>query len=153
MSTPYAWSTSIVAPDAGGQGHVDYLQLSRLMYDAWSAYLVPGLGLSRDEVHGGAVKPIVKGITGRFDAEVQPGEPLRCVARAVSRTRRAFTIEVVLRRDSGDDPVATGTVTLVAFEPATGQAVEVPAALWAAVEALEGREIPISGPAPVEAGA
>lgn len=140
MIDQYSWTGATTAPAAGGQGHIDYLQVCGIMFEAWRTYLVPGLGLDRSEVHG-AVRPIVKSVAAEFAGEIGSYEPLRFGARTASRTRRSFVIETALFRAVDPTVVAAGSIGLVAFDSVAGRAVEIPAALWAAVERLEERPI------------
>jgi acyl-CoA thioesterase FadM len=149
MAEHFPWVEDVVAPSVGGAGHIDNLQIAQLLYDAWMHYMVEGLGQDQGELFSGVGRPIVREINVRFDAEVFPGEALRCGVRATSRSRRSLALEQVLWRAVDEQTVAAGRTHLVTIDTATGQAVEIPSELWAAVERAEGRSIPApASPAP-----
>ena len=126
--------------DTQTAGHhvVDY-ELQKLLSQGWQRYnarVREGL----DDLPVAAVKEI----TTTFQAECQGGDQLMRGVRAVSRTRRTWVMEEALWQVETGEVVATSRVVMVGIDRSTGKAAEVPAAMWQAVEALEGREIPIS---------
>ena len=141
MSESFPWVENVIAPPAGGTGHLDNIQIAQLMYDAWMRYLLNGVELSPAifETEG---RPTVREITARFDAEIFPGDALECAVRALSRSRRSFTLREVLRRKDTGAQVASGTVVLVTIDPTTWRPVEIPGAIWDEIERAEGKSIP-----------
>ncbi len=143
MSEPevFPWVEDITAPAAAQAGHIDNIQITGIMYNAWMNYLVKGVGLSLQifETEG---RPTVREITARFDAEVFPGDALQCGVRALGRRRRSFTLRQVLW-NAHRFTVATGTVVLVTIDPQTWRPVEIPSSLWAEIERAEGKSLPV----------
>jgi acyl-CoA thioesterase FadM len=87
---------------------------------------------------------VVKQITTTFEAECPPGQPLKRGVRVVSRTRRSYVMEEALWRPDSGQVVATARLVLTGVDRATGHAAEIPADMWAEVEAIEGRKIPMT---------
>ena len=139
----FPWVEEVTAPEAGAGGHIDNIQIAQLMYDAWMRYLMEGVGLPREifETQG---RPTVREITARFDAEIFPGDELECGVRALSRSRRSFTLRQVLRKKEDGAHVASGTVVLVTIDPSTWTPIEIPPAIWNEIERAEGKEIPVA---------
>lgn len=130
-----------------GSHVVDY-ELQKLLSQGWQRYVA----LLRADV-GDIPAPVCKQITTRFEAECHAGDRLRRGVRAVSRTRRSYVLEEALWQTGTGEIVATSTVVMTGIDRASGRAAEIPGAMWDAVEAREGREIPVgeraaSGPAP-----
>lgn len=145
MSTSFAADfrrlDDITAPAAGTSGHIDIVQVTALLFDAWMGYLVPGLGLDRESVLRPVGRPIVRSTTVDVEAEIRPGQVLQCGVRAQARRTRSFTLGGLLAHEGR--PVARGQVVLVTVDTTTGRSVEIPQELWAAVERVEGRDIAI----------
>ncbi len=121
---------------------MDYIQITEMVYRAWTHYLTEGIGFSEGETFtNDGVRPIVRQVTVRVDAEVFPREALHCGVRALSRSDRSFTLEQALWRDADDRLLALCSVVLVTFDPSSGRPTAVPAHLWDAVEGFEGRKI------------
>jgi acyl-CoA thioesterase FadM len=139
----YPWVEELTAPDEGRVGHVDNIQIAEMLFGAWTRYLVPGLGIDRTAVYRTGARPVVRSIEAGFEAEVFPGEALHCGVRALTRTRRSFTLEQVLAR--GEVVLARGRVVLVTFDEAAGRSVSVPDDLWSRIESFEGRSIEQAG--------
>ncbi|MGE0386527.1 MAG: acyl-CoA thioesterase [Gammaproteobacteria bacterium] len=139
----FPWIEDVLAPRIEHGGHIDNIQITALMYGAWMNYLMLGVRLPPD-VFDTLGRPTVREITGRFDAEIFPGEPLQCGVRALSRGRRSFTLREVLWRKSDQRQVASGTTVLVTVDPKTYAPVAIPDAIWSAIERAEGRAIPIA---------
>jgi acyl-CoA thioesterase FadM len=135
----YPWVEDVTAPDAAAAGHIDNIQITELLFGAWTRYLVPGLGVERTFVYRRTGRPIVRSIGVSFEAEIHAGQALRCGVRMLGRGRRSFTLEQLLVRDG--TPVARGHVVLVTLDERAGHSVAIPGELWAAVEKFEGREI------------
>ena len=137
----FPWVEDVVAPDVGPAHHIDNIQITQLMYGAWMRYLMEGVGFPGDvfEQEG---RPTVREITARFDAEIFPGDALQCGVRALTRSRRSFTLRQVLWKKNGAR-VASGTVVLVTIDPKTYTPIEIPARIWDEIERAEGRKIPV----------
>jgi acyl-CoA thioesterase FadM len=142
MDEHFPWVEDVVAPEVGHDDHIDNIQIAQLMYDAWMHYLVEGLQSDMGELFSRRGRPIVREITARFESETFPGDRLQCGVRAISRSRRSFTLEQVLSQKAHGRVVAVGRTVLVTIDTATGQPVEVPSNFWQSVERFEGRSIP-----------
>lgn len=120
----------------GGAHIVDY-ELQKLLSQGWQRYVA----LIREQV--GEIPPAVcKQITTRFESECHAGDHLQRGVRAVSRTRRSYVLEEALWHSQSGEIVATSSVVMTGIDRETGRAAEIPDAMWAAVEAREGRTIP-----------
>ena len=61
-----------------------------------------------------------------------------------SRSRRTFTCEAALWRADDERLVVRIEIVTVTADRRTGQAVAIPAEMWAGIERLEGRAIPMA---------
>ena len=138
----FPWAEHVTAPRDVEDGHVDVIEIGSMMLRACMNYLNVGLGLDEDELYNGATHPIVREMKITCSAEVMPGDAMRCDVRVVSRGRRSFVLEQLLRHAASGREAAAGSVVFVTISRDTGGASEIPRALWDAVERMEGRRIP-----------
>jgi len=124
------------AKDQAGHHLVDY-ETGMLLSTFWSAYLArvragtaPGPG------------PVLRRTTNDFLAEGFSGQSFQRGIRMVSRTRRGCTFHAGLWH--ADDGRMIQTSEIVTVFVADGRAAEIPDDVWANVEALEGRTIPVT---------
>jgi acyl-CoA thioesterase FadM len=136
----YTLVEDVIGPGEPGDDHhlVDY-QTQELVSRLWSIYLAR----VREGQAPSPVGPVMRRASYSLDNEAFAGQPLQRGIRAASRTRRSCTFAAGLwHRDDGRMVHAAEIVT-VFVEPGKG-AVEIPDDFWAAVEALEGRTIPVT---------
>jgi hypothetical protein len=136
----YTIIEDVVGPGEAGDRHhlVDY-QTQELVSRLWSKYLA-----RCREVQGPS--PVVQAMRGAsytLDNEAFAGDELQRGIRMASRTRRSCTMEVALWHKATGAMVHRGTISTVFIEPGQGS-VAIPDAWWAAAEAMEGKEIPIT---------
>jgi acyl-CoA thioesterase FadM len=138
---PYEFVQELTAPAAGfgDDAHLSAPEITQLFFDGWMSYLTDGIGLGPSVFTADAV-PSTRELTVQLLREIRSGDGLRLGVRAVSRRRRSFTLELALRKGADDFDAATCRTVQVCV--GAGGAAEVPAALWSAVERLEGRLIP-----------
>jgi acyl-CoA thioesterase FadM len=124
---------------------VDY-ELQKLLSRGWQRYVA----VVREKA-GDIPAPVVKQITTTFEAECHGGDCLQRGVRAVSRTRRSYVLEEALWQTDSGQVIAKSRVVMTGIDRKTGRAAEIPAAMWSAVEELEGRAIPVAtSPLPPE---
>jgi acyl-CoA thioesterase FadM len=144
---PFAFVTRVVAPVSaqGSDVHLSAPEIAQLFFDGWLLYLTGGTSLGQEAVFGAEAVPMTREMNVGVLREIRAGDELWLGARAVSRRRRSFTLELALRR-AADDVIAATCRTVQVCVGAAG-AVEVPPQLWQAVELLEGRPIPVDATA------
>ena len=120
-------------PDA----HVIDFEIQKLLSRGWQRYLA----IVREAAGGDIPDPAVREITTSFDGECHGGDELQRGVRAAHRTRRSWVIEEALWNKASGQLVARSRVVMAGIDRSTGRAAEVPAHLWAAVEAFEGRTV------------
>jgi acyl-CoA thioesterase FadM len=141
----FVWRREIVAPNSGVLGHVDGMQIARILFESWNRYLSEGIGLSPEAVFDDRCRPILREMSTRFDAEVSAGDELTCGVRTSSRTARSFTLSQALWRRGSDIQVAAGSAVLVTIDVHTGRAVNVAPRLWAAMQSTDGSHADAEG--------
>ena len=137
----YAIVDEVVAPghtQSAGHHVVDYA-LQELLSKGWQRYN----GMIREGLTDLPVAVVLE-ITTRFLAECLGGDQLQRGVRAASRTRRSFILEEALWQSASGQVVATSRVVMTGIDRKTGRAAEIAPEMWRAVEALEGRTIPVS---------
>ena len=130
----------LVAPGDPASNHhlVDY-ETQALVSKLWSAYIARAReGLARTPAI-----PAMRRVSYSLDNECLPGQPLQRGIRAASRSRRACTFEAGLWHADDGRMVHLAEMVTVFVDPSQG-AVEIPQDLWASVEKIEGRQIPIA---------
>ncbi len=135
----YTMVDDVVAPGHPGDGHhlVDY-ETQELVSRLWSIYLA-----KCREGTSGAATPAMRRVSYSLDNEAFAGEQLQRGIKVASRTRRGMTFEAALWHADDGRYVHRAELVTVWVEPGKG-AVEIPEDFWRNVEALEGREIPIT---------
>lgn len=126
--------------------HVHNLGIEEIFFTARNEYLG---GLDVEDLWHQPVVPQLRELLTRFEAEVAQGTTLECTTMVTSRSRRAFVMEQTLV-DAADATVMA-TCRSVQVTVAAGAAVEIPDALWHAVEARNGGPIPWANRPPAEA--
>lgn len=137
----YTIVDDVVGPGEAGDAHhlVDY-QTQELVSRLWSIYLAT----AREKLTKASWVPAMRRVSYMLDSEAFAGQPLQRGIRVLSRSRRSCVFGADLwHRDDGR-MVHRAELVTVFVDPTQGGAVEVPEDLWAAIEALEGREIPIT---------
>jgi acyl-CoA thioesterase FadM len=134
----------VVAPGDPSQHYhlVDY-QTQELVSTLWSAYLAK----VRADLPPSPVVPAMRRASYSLDGEAFAGQSLQRGIRAVARSRRSVTFDGAVWHADDGRFVHRAEIVTVFIEPGTGS-VAVPEDFWAAVEALEGRTIPIAERAP-----
>lgn len=130
MSDAVVWEAGLTAPQLETSDHLDGIQLSRVMFDVAMDYLaavVEGAAAS-------AVRPILRSLSVRFDAAVEPLEPVRVDVHVASRRSKGFVLGVRLTPDRSRTPAAEGEFTLLTLDLATGRPTDVPASMAAELE-------------------
>lgn len=129
-----------VGPGEPGDHHhlVDY-QTQELLSTLWSKYLAQ----ARKDLPPSAVGPVMRRVSYSLDSEAFAGDRLQRGIRAVGRSRRSCTFAAALWQADTGTMVHQCEIVTVFVEPGKG-AVEVPDDFWAAVEKIEGREIPVT---------
>jgi acyl-CoA thioesterase FadM len=130
----------VTGPGEPGANHhlVDY-QTQELVSTLWSKYLADaGSGLEAS-----AVSPAMRRVSYSLDNEAFGGDELQRGIKAVGRSRRSCTFAAALWHKADGRMIHSSEIITVFVEPGKG-AVEVPDDFWAAVEKIEGREIPIT---------
>jgi acyl-CoA thioesterase FadM len=130
----------VTGPGEPGANHhlVDY-QTQELVSTLWSKYLADaGAGLEAS-----AVSPAMRRVSYSLDNEAFGGDELQRGIKAVGRSRRSCTFAAALWHKADGRMIHSSEIITVFVEPGKG-AVEVPDDFWAAVEKIEGREIPIT---------
>jgi acyl-CoA thioesterase FadM len=125
----------------GGDAHLSAPEITELFFRGWMHYLGEETGLGAGAVFGGPVVPTTRELTVGLLREIHAGDELRLGVRTVSRRRRSFTLELTLER--ADDGAVAATCRTVQVCVGVAGAAEVPSELWAALERLEGRAIPV----------
>jgi acyl-CoA thioesterase FadM len=135
----YTIVEDITAPGEPGDTHhlVDY-QTQELVSTLWSTYLAR----ARHALAPTSVIPAMRRVSYSLDNEAFAGQPLRRGIKVVGRSRRSCTFASALWHPSDGRMVHAAEIVTVFVEPGKG-AVEIPADFWAAVEAMEGRAIPV----------
>jgi hypothetical protein len=117
---------------------VDY-QTQEMVSTLWSKYLAD----ARTGLAPSAVSPAMRRVSYSLDNEAFGGSKLQRGIKAVSRTRRGCTFQAALWHADDGRMVHQAEIVTVFVEPGKG-AVEIPADFWAAVEKIEGHEIPVT---------
>lgn len=140
QNAAFGWGVTMEAPAGEGGDYVSGMQLSRMMYEAAMDYLAAAANVSHtDALAAQPIRPVLRSVTAQFDSKLYAGELVRVGVRAVSRTARSFVLaQEVLRMASDERIVASGTVSFVMVDLATGGAVEIPPALWDRIEEFDG---------------
>lgn len=121
------------------QGHLNNVAAIRIFQDIRVIYMRDRVGrrrlnlLPREYVIG------VRELVTSYLTEARPGEQLYAGCRVLGRSRRSWCFDEVIT--TADRVVAR--LRLIECAISEGKAIEVPAALWAAVEAVEGRDLPV----------
>jgi len=136
----YTMVEDVVGPGEPGdhQHLVDY-QTQELVSRLWSAYLAK----NRAGMSTTGAQPAMRRVTYSLDNEAFAGDELQRGIKAVSRTRRGFTCDAALWHKGDGRYVHRAELVTVWVEPGKG-AVEIPDDFWRNVEAMEGREIPVT---------
>ncbi len=136
----YTIIEDVVAPGPEGDTHhlIDY-ETQELVSRLWSAYLAR----TREGLDRGGARPMMRRLNCVLDNEAFAGQKLQRGIRATGRSRRSCTFAAGLWHLDDGRMVNTCEMVTVFVEPGKG-AVEIPADFWAAVEAIEGRRIPIA---------
>jgi acyl-CoA thioesterase FadM len=135
----------MAAPDEGHGGihHVSNLGIAQVLFEARNRYFerlpVPG------GIWNARVIPMIRELLIRYEGEVEVGTPLRCTVAVTGRSRRSLTMEE--RAEDISDPdrpraVASARSVHVAVDTEAGGASEVPPALLALIEELQGAPVP-----------
>jgi acyl-CoA thioesterase FadM len=126
----------------GHDGTVDASQVTKVMIDACMNYLTRGLGLAIDDVITPTARPIIAETRVRCVAVMRVGEEHCVTVGATGRSTRSFTLTIEIEKVGGAN-VAVGEIRFVTIDPSIGRSIEIPQGLWAAVERVEGRSIPV----------
>jgi hypothetical protein len=130
----------VAGPGEVGSRHhlVDY-QTQELVSTLWSKYLAN----ARSGLEPTTVMPAMRRVSYALDSEAFAGDELQRGIKAVGRSRRSCTFAVALWHAADGRMVHSGEIITVFVEPGKG-AVEVPSDFWAAVEKIEGQQIPVT---------
>jgi acyl-CoA thioesterase FadM len=136
--TEYTIVEDVVAPGEPGDNHhlVDY-QTQELVSTLWSKYLAK----ARQGLAPSPVIPAMRRVSYSLDSEAFAGQPLRRGIKVTGRSRRSCTFAAGLWHPADGRMVHAAELVTVFVDPAKGS-VEIPADFWAAVEDIEGRNIP-----------
>jgi acyl-CoA thioesterase FadM len=136
----YTIVEDVTGPGEPGDHHhlVDY-QTQELVSRLWSRYLAD----ARRDLAPTAVIPAMRRVSYSMDSESFAGDSLQRGIKVVARSRRSCTFAAALWHKSDGRMVHAAEIVTVFVEPGKGS-VEIPAEFWAAVEKLEGREIPVA---------
>ena len=134
----YTLVEDITAPGELGTGHhlVDY-QTQEMVSTLWSKYLAQ----VRAGLPPSPVLPAMRRVTYSLDGEAFPGQSLQRGIKVLSRSKRSCTFAAGLWKADDGRMVHSAELITVFVEPGVG-AVPIPNDFWAAVETIEGREIP-----------
>jgi hypothetical protein len=130
---------TVVAPrdtQPDGAHVVDY-EIQKLLSVGWQTYV----RIVREATGGELPPPAVREITTSFEGECHGGDQLLLGVRAVSRSRRSYTLEEQLWNPTTDKTVARSRVVMTGIDRTTGRASEVSPEFWAAVETFEDRRV------------
>jgi len=127
------------AGPAGEHHHLVDYQTQELVSTLWSAYLAR----ARDGLAPSSVIPAMRRVSYSLDSEAFAGDELQRGIRATGRSRRSCTFTGALWHAADGRMVHRAEMVTVFVDPTKGS-VEVPEDFWAAVEAIEGRCIPIT---------
>ena len=125
--------------EPGGHHHLVDYQTQELVSTLWSKYLAE----ARAGLDASAVVPAMRRVSYSLDNEAFGGDELQRGIKAIGRSRRSCTFAAALWHKADGRMVHQSEIVTVFVEPGKG-AVEVPADFWAAVEKLEGKEIPVT---------
>jgi acyl-CoA thioesterase FadM len=140
LGDSYTMVQDLVAPgDPGSHYHLLDWQTGEMITSLWSQYLLA----ARESAPYGDAVPAPRRVTTVLERECFPGDRLRRGIRAVSRSRRSFVCEAAVWLADTDALVVTEEIVTVVASRSTGQAIEIPADLWAGIERLEGRSLPL----------
>ena len=129
-----------VAPGTPGRdGHLLDYETQQFVTSMWRRYIAA----VRDDVDFSRVQPVLRRVSYSLESEALPGERLTCGIRVAGRTRRSCTFAGVLSHSEDGRPIHVAQMVMVFLDTVTRTAVEVPTPIWAAIERLEGRSIPI----------
>jgi acyl-CoA thioesterase FadM len=117
---------------------VDY-QTQEIVSTLWSKYLAE----ARAGLDASPVAPAMRRVSYSLDNEAFGGSELQRGIKAIGRSRRSCTFAAALWHKDDGRMVHQAEIVTVFVEPGKG-AVEVPADFWAAVEKIEGHEIPVA---------
>jgi acyl-CoA thioesterase FadM len=132
------WRPAMLLERHYSGGHLTALAADELFFVARGLYF-------SDTINRSGIGPdfwlIYRHIEVDYVAEAFVGEPVRTGVRAVGRSRRSVTMQQVLQAQAAAHPyrtIATARLIVVAFDVANRISVEVPDALWRAIEAFDG---------------
>jgi acyl-CoA thioesterase FadM len=131
----------VVAPagPAGEHHHLVDYQTQEMVSTLWSAYLAR----ARTGLAPSPVVPAMRRVSYSLDSEAFAGDEMQRGIRAVGRSRRSCTFAGALWLAGDGRMVHQAEIVTVFVEPGKGS-VEVPEDFWGAVEAIEGRSIPVT---------
>jgi len=130
----------ITGPGDGGEHYhlVDY-QTQEMVSTLWSKYLAK----ARTGLAPSAVSPAMRRVSYSLDNEAFAGSELQRGIKVISRTRRGCTFAAALWHKDDGRMVHQAEIVTVFVEPGQGS-VAIPDDFWAAVEKIEGQEIPVT---------
>jgi acyl-CoA thioesterase FadM len=136
-SDPGGIYLEVEAATGDAEFHVHNLGVEEIFFTARNEFL---LGLGIDDLWHQPVVPQLRELLTLFESEIAQGTSLQCQTTVVSRSRRAFVMEQTLRVSESGGVAATCKSVHVTVDESG--AVDIPEALWAAIEDQAGRTIP-----------
>ena len=136
----YTIVEDVVGPGEAGDHHhlVDY-QTQEIVSTLWSKYLAK----ARAGLAPSPVIPAMRRVSYSLDNEAFAGQALQRGIRVVGRSKRSCTFAAGLWHAADGSMVHSAEMVTVFIEPGKGS-VGVPEDFWEAVEAIEGRSIPVT---------
>ena len=136
-SDPGGSYLEVEAATGDAEFHVHNLGVEEIFFTARNQYL---LDLGIDDLWHQQVVPQLRELLTLFESEIAQGTSLQCRTTVVSRSRRAFVMEQALRFSETGEVAATCRSVHVTVDESG--AVDIPEALWAAIEGQAGRTVP-----------
>lgn len=124
-------------------GHIGNVEIAGLLHQARMGYLLEGVGLARTQLYDDERNMVLREVRITYEREVRGQAPLTATVRTIKRSRRSFTLEEAIWLTDTGELVASTNALLIIVSRSTGKGMEVPADVWDAVEAYEGRAIPV----------